>query len=199
MTEVRKSPFYTFIKTFCDYTAALILLPLTAPLLLVLCIMIKADSKGPAVYSQLRLGKDGKEFKIYKLRSMRIDAEADGPQWAEEDDPRVTKLGRTLRKTHLDELPQLVNIIRHEMSLVGPRPERKVFRDEFIKTLPDFDDRLQVLPGITGYAQVRGGYDLTPEEKLRLDQEYLKIRCASLDVKIVLNTVKVAFTHEGAR
>jgi len=199
MTEVRKSPFYTFIKTFCDYTAALILLPLTAPLLLVLCIMIKADSKGPAVYSQLRLGKDGKEFKIYKLRSMRIDAEADGPQWAEEDDPRVTKLGRTLRKTHLDELPQLVNIIRHEMSLVGPRPERKVFRDEFIKTLPDFDDRLKVLPGITGYAQVRGGYDLTPEEKLRLDQEYLKIRCASLDVKIVLNTVKVAFTHEGAR
>ena len=199
MTEVRNSFFYTFIKTLCDYIAAIILIPLTLPLLLVLCIMIKADSKGPAIYSQKRLGKNGKEFNIYKLRSMRIDAEADGPQWAEEDDPRVTKLGRILRKTHMDELPQLINVFRHEMSLVGPRPERKVFRDEFIKTLPDFDDRLKVLPGITGYAQVRGGYDLTPEEKLRLDQEYLKIRCASLDAKIVLKTVKVAFTHEGAR
>lgn len=199
MIEVRKNPGYTFIKTLCDYIGALLLLVVTSPLLLVLVIMIKKDSPGPAIYKQERLGKNGKPFMIYKLRTMVIDAEKEGPQWAEKDDPRTTKIGRFMRKTRFDEIPQLINILKHEMSLVGPRPERKVFRDEFIKTLPDFDDRLAVLPGISGYAQIQGGYDLTPEEKLRLDQEYIRIRCVSLDVKISVKTVKIMFSHEGAR
>lgn len=199
MMEIKKKPGYIFVKTLCDYVGALLLLAVTSPLLLVLVIMIKRDSEGPAIYKQERLGKNGKPFMMYKLRSMYINAEENGPQWAEKEDPRVTKVGLFLRKTRFDEIPQLINILRHEMSLVGPRPERKIFRDEFIKTLPDFDDRLAVLPGISGYAQIQGGYDLTPAEKLRLDQQYIQIRCVALDVKISVQTVKIMFSHEGAR
>lgn len=196
---VEKKPFYTFVKTVFDYAAALVLLVLLSPVFLVLVIMIRRDSPGPAIFTQERLGKNGKIFKIYKLRSMYIDAEKDGAQWAQADDPRMTRIGRILRQKRLDEIPQVLNVLKHEMSFVGPRPERKIFRDEFIREIPDFDDRLAVLPGITGFAQVSGGYDLTPAEKLIYDQSYIKNRSVALDFKILIATIRVIFSHEGAR
>lgn len=196
---VEKKPFYTFVKTVFDYAAALVLLVLLSPVFLVLVIMIRRDSPGPAIFTQERLGKNGKIFKIYKLRSMYIDAEKDGAQWAQADDPRMTRIGRILRQKRLDEIPQVINVLKHEMSFVGPRPERKIFRDEFIREIPDFDDRLAVLPGITGFAQVSGGYDLTPAEKLIYDQSYIKNRSVALDFKILIATIRVIFSHEGAR
>ena len=196
---VEKKPFYTFVKTVFDYAAALVLLVLLSPVFLVLVIMIRRDSPGPAIFTQERLGKNGKIFKIYKLRSMYIDAEKDGAQWAQADDPRMTRIGRILRQKRLDEIPQVINVLKHEMSFVGPRPERKIFRDEFIREISDFDDRLAVLPGITGFAQVSGGYDLTPAEKLIYDQSYIKNRSVALDFKILIATIRVIFSHEGAR
>lgn len=192
--------YYIITKTIIDYIAAVILLIILSPLFLVISIVIALDSKGPVIYTQERLGKDGRSYMMYKFRSMCEDAEKGGAQWADEDDPRATKVGRFLRKKRLDELPQLINVLRHEMSFVGPRPERSIFRDEFIKTIPDFDKRLAVLPGITGFAQVSGGYDLSPSEKLVYDLAYIEKRCIRLDVIIVLRTFKVMFfSHEGAR
>lgn len=191
--------YYIVIKTIIDYIAALILLIVLSPLFLVICILIMLDSKGPVIYRQERLGKDNHTYMMYKFRSMHEDAEKDGAQWADEDDPRATKIGRFLRKKRLDELPQLINVLRHEMSFVGPRPERPVFHNEFIKTIPDFDKRLSVLPGITGFAQISGGYDLSPAEKIIYDLAYIKNRCLKMDVSIVIRTFKVMFSHEGAR
>jgi lipopolysaccharide/colanic/teichoic acid biosynthesis glycosyltransferase len=192
--------YYIIIKTIIDYVAAVILLIVLSPLFLIICIYIALDSKGPVIYTQERLGKEGRSFKLYKFRSMFEDAEKDGAQWADADDQRVTKVGRFLRKKRLDELPQVINVLRHEMSFVGPRPERSIFHNEFIKTIPEFDKRLSVLPGITGFAQISGGYDLTPEEKLVYDLAYIEKRGVWLDVIIVLRTFKVMFlSHEGAR
>lgn len=117
-------------------------------------------------FKQERLGINGKPFMIYKFRSMRLDAEENGPQWADEQDPRCTHFGQILRRTRLDELPQLYNILRGDMSFVGPRPERAYFYREFEKYIPGFSNRLLVTPGLTGYAQVNGGYSLKPEERL---------------------------------
>ena len=191
--------YYIIIKTIIDYVAAVILLIVLSPLFLIISIYIACDSKGPIIYTQERLGKDGRTYMMYKFRSMYEDAEKDGAQWADEDDPRATKVGRFLRKKRLDELPQLINVLRHEMSFVGPRPERAIFRDEFIKTIPDFDKRLSVLPGITGFAQVSGGYDLSPAEKLVHDLAYIEKRSLSLDTIICIRTLKVIFSHAGAR
>ncbi len=192
--------YYIIIKTIIDYIAAVILLVILSPLFLAISIVIALDSKGPVIYTQERLGKDGRCYMMYKFRSMCEDAEKDGAQWADEDDPRVTKVGRFLRKKRLDELPQLINVLRHEMSFVGPRPERSIFHLEFAKTIPDWDKRLAVLPGITGFAQVSGGYDLSPAEKIVYDLAYIEKRCLRLDVIIVLRTFKVMFlSHEGAR
>lgn len=191
--------FYKVVKTAFDYVAAAILLAILSPAFLVIAIIIKKDSPGPVIFKQERLGKDGKIFTLYKFRSMRLDAEKNGAQWATANDPRTTAVGAKLRGSRIDEWPQLVNILRHEMSFVGPRPERKIFRDEFIKDIPNFDERLQVLPGITGFAQVSGGYELTPAEKLIYDLAYIKNRSVIFDFKILLATVKVIFTKDGAR
>lgn len=136
---------------------------------------------------------------IYKFRSMRLDAEENGPQWADEQDPRCTHFGQILRRTRLDELPQLYNILRGDMSFVGPRPERAYFYREFEKYIPGFSNRLLVTPGLTGYAQVNGGYSLKPEEKIIYDMEYIERQSIILDIRCLLKTVHIVFSYEGAR
>ena len=169
------------------------------PLLIITAILIKLESKGSCFYNQIRVGKDGRLFRIYKLRSMYIDAEMGGPQWARENDPRVTKIGRYIRKTRIDEIPQLINIIKGDMSIVGPRPERPCFIDKFNKEIPEYNLRLTVRPGLTGWAQVNGGYELSPWEKLEKDLYYINNQSIWLDIKIVLKTIKVVFSGHGAR
>lgn len=161
---------------------------------------MRIESAGSPVISQKRLGKNGKEFKMYKIRSMFIDAERDsGAKWAEKDDPRITKMGRFIRRTKIDELPQLLNVFSGDMSLVGPRPERKYFYELFRKDIPDFHKRLDVKPGITGLAQVEGGYDLSPQEKLEFDMRYIEHRSVKLDTIIIIKTFWVVVTGKGSR
>lgn len=172
----------------------LLLLPM-----LIIAALIKIDSPGPAIFKQERLGKNGKPFQMLKFRSMYLDAEADGPKWADKKDKRCTRLGRRLRACRLDELPQLWNILTGDMSFVGPRPERACFYDKFETYIPGFRDRLTVKPGLTGLAQVNGGYDLKPEEKIVYDMEYIGNRSAKMDLICICRTVSLVFTHEGAR
>ena len=167
--------------------------------MVIIAILIKLDSPGPAIFRQERLGKDGKPFTIYKFRTMYLDAEADGPQWAKRNDCRCTPLGRFLRHTRLDELPQLWNILKGDMSIVGPRPERACFYSEFETYIHGFCYRLLVKPGLTGLAQVNGGYDLKPEEKIMFDMEYIQKQSIELDLKCILQTINLVFTHEGER
>lgn len=167
--------------------------------MVIIAILIKLDSPGPAIFRQERLGKDGKPFTIYKFRTMYLDAEADGPQWAKRNDCRCTPLGRFLRHTRMDELPQLWNILKGDMSIVGPRPERACFYSEFETYIHGFHYRLLVKPGLTGLAQVNGGYDLKPEEKIMFDMEYIQKQSIELDLKCILQTIHLVFTHEGAR
>lgn len=190
---------YLFIKRLFDVVVSLVLgVVLLIPMLL-LALLTRIDSPGPAIFKQERLGKDGKPFVMYKFRSMRLDAEKHGPQWAKENDRRCTRLGRIIRKSRVDELPQLWNILRGDMSLVGPRPERAHFYDIFEVYIPNFRERLSVRPGVTGLAQVNGGYNLKPEEKIVYDLEYIRSRSVRMDLYCILQTVRVVFTHEGAR
>lgn len=177
----------------------LVTIPIAAVITLVFAFLIIIESEGTPFYSQTRLGKDGQNFKIYKLRSMYIDAEKNGPQWALANDNRITRIGKFIRKTRIDELPQLWNILRGDMSLIGPRPERPELVEEFKKVIPNFCDRLAVQPGLTGWAQINGGYDLTPAEKLDYDLYYIKNKCIWLDFKIMLITMKILLTGHGAR
>lgn len=167
--------------------------------MLIIALIIKLDSEGCAIYSQERLGLGGRPFMMYKFRSMYIDAEADGPRWAEKNDRRCTRIGKFLRKTRLDELPQLFNILLGHMSIVGPRPERACFYDEFERYIPHFRQRLRVQPGLTGHAQVNGGYDLGPEEKIVYDLEYMRSRSLRMDLQCIWKTVLVVLKQDGAR
>ena len=196
---VKESKFYDFYQRTVDVILSLIGLIVGLPLILIFGLLIKLEDKGPMTYKQERVGKDGKVFYIYKLRSMRTDAEKFGAQWATKNDPRITKVGNFIRKTRIDELPQLFNILRGDMSIIGPRPERPSFTIEFNKDIPGFINRLAVRPGLTGWAQVNGGYEMTPEEKLKADIYYMKHRSFFMDMNILLKTVKVVFTGEGAR
>ncbi len=191
---------YKVIKRFIDIAVSFCaLLVLWFPMIII-AIIIKATSEGPAIYTQERLGKSGKPFKILKFRTMIKDSEINGAQWSEgDDDPRITPVGKILRKTRLDELPQLWCIFIGTMSFVGPRPERECFYEEFEKYIHGFRHRLLVTPGLTGLAQVNGGYDLKPEEKIVYDMEYIKTRSFINDMKIMLRTVAVIFTHDGAK
>lgn len=166
---------------------------------LVVALIVRLDSEGPVLFSQERLGKNGVPFYIYKFRTMRVDAEADGPQWASANDTRCTRAGVYLRKFHLDELPQILNILKGDMSLVGPRPERAVFYERFETYIHGFRHRLAVKPGLTGMAQVSGGYDLKPEEKIVHDMAYIRKQSLWLDVKILLKTVGIVLLRRGAR
>lgn len=191
--------YYENIKSSIEFIFALLLLIIAVPICILACIAIYIELRVNPIYTQKRVGLNGYIFKIYKLRSMYIDAEKDGPRWASENDERVTKVGRIIRKTRIDELPQLVNILKGDMSIIGPRPERPELIKEFIKYLPDFNDRLLVKPGITGWAQVNGGYTLTPKEKLEFDKHYIQNRGFRLDLLILIKTIMVIFTRHGAR
>ena len=191
--------YYENIKSSIEFIFALLLLIIAVPICILACIAIYVELRVNPIYTQNRVGLNGRVFKIYKLRSMYIDAEKDGPKWASENDERITKVGRIIRKTRIDELPQLVNILKRDMSFIGPRPERPEFIKEFIKYIPDFNDRLLVKPGITGWAQVNGGYSLTPKEKLEFDKYYIKNRGFKLDLLILIKTIIVIFTRHGAR
>ncbi|MFU1719939.1 exopolysaccharide biosynthesis polyprenyl glycosylphosphotransferase [Bacillus velezensis] len=190
---------YLAFKRFMDIVFALAGLLAALPVMGLFSILIRLESPGPAFYKQERVGKDGKPFYLYKLRSMKIDAEKSGAVWALKKDPRVTKVGAFIRRTRIDELPQLVNVLRGEMSLIGPRPERPVFTEQFQAEIPGFTERLAVKPGLSGWAQVNGGYDMTPREKLMFDLYYIRNLTFSLELKIMLKTCKVIWTGDGAR
>jgi exopolysaccharide biosynthesis polyprenyl glycosylphosphotransferase len=198
-SNVKGSVLFDLYQRCLDIVLTLIGLIIGLPLILIFSIFIKLEDNGPVMYKQERLGKGGKRFYIYKLRSMRIDAEKYGAQWAEQDDPRVTNIGKFIRKTRIDELPQLFNILKGDMSIVGPRPERPEFTKQFNEEIPGFVNRLAVKPGLTGWAQVNGGYEISPEEKLTEDMFYIRNRSILLDIKILFKTVKVILTGEGAR
>jgi lipopolysaccharide/colanic/teichoic acid biosynthesis glycosyltransferase len=172
--------------------------------MLLIALAIRLTSPGPALFGQDRVGRRGRVFKLYKFRTMRVDAEAEtGPVWASGDgDQRVTRLGRFLRKTRIDELPQLVNVFRGEMSFVGPRPERPHFVNALRKVIPFYDERHSVRPGITGWAQVRNGYGSSIEDaqqKLQFDLFYIKHAGFQIDLGILLDTLKVVVVGRGAR
>ncbi|MDA3839050.1 MAG: sugar transferase [Candidatus Delongbacteria bacterium] len=195
------SPFQRFLKRSVDVLASFGLLLISFPIMIVSAIIIKVDSPGNVFYHQKRVGKDFKEFTVFKFRSMRQDAEAKtGAVWATKNDPRITKFGNFMRKTRIDELPQLFNVLLGSMSFVGPRPERKIFVDDFIKTIPFYYKRLHVKPGLTGWAQVKHKYDETVEdvkEKLKYDLFYIENLSLKLDFVILLHTVKVVVNFRG--
>jgi len=198
-TEKAEVSIYPYIKRGMDILFVLLATPFALPIVLLFAALIKLETPGPAFFFQERVGLHGRNFQVIKLRSMGVNAEKNGAQWATKNDPRVTKVGAFIRKTRIDELPQLLNVLKGEMSLIGPRPERPVFTEKFSKEIPGFKDRLQVKPGITGWAQVNGGYDITPREKLELDRYYIQHMSFWLDVKILFKTVKVCLTGDGAR
>lgn len=187
-------------KRICDIIFGTIFGIISLPIILVFAILIKLNSKGLVFFKQKRVGYMGKPITIVKLRSMRNDAEKKtGAVWAKKNDPRVTSVGRFMRKTRVDELPQFWSIIKGDMSLVGPRPERFVLTQEFYEKWPEFPQRLRITPGITGYAQVNGGYDISPGKKCHLDNYYIKNYSFLFDIKIALETVKIIITGDGAR
>ena len=180
------------IKRALDLLGATVLLAVLGPVILLFAALIKLTSDGPAFFKQVRVGKDGKLFKIIKLRTMKTNAEkATGPVWARKRDSRITRLGRFLRNTHIDEFPQLINVLRGEMSLVGPRPERPFFVNRFRREIPNYEQRLTVKPGITGLAQVRYKYDESLADvrnKLTYDLVYVKRMSWTMDARILLWT-----------
>lgn len=189
------------LKRILDFSVAAAGLIVALPVMAAVAIAIKIESKGPVFYRQTRVGMKGKLFTMIKFRSMVHDAEtSSGPVWAKTNDPRITKLGAFLRATHLDEIPQLWNVFKGEMSLVGPRPERPYFVNEFKKTIPNYEMRLCAKPGITGLAQVRNGYDETirdVKKKVRYDILYIQKMCPLLDVKVIAMTALAVFLKTG--
>ena len=180
-----------------DIVLSLIALILSSPVLLLIAVAIKLYDRGPVFYKQERLTRDGEIFKIIKFRSMRMDSEADGAQLAKKDDSRITPVGRVIRRIHFDELPQLFNILKGEMSFVGPRPEREEIANEYETVIPEFSFRLKVKAGLTGYAQVYGKYNTTPYDKLKLDLTYIETYSFWLDLKLMLMTFKIIFQKEN--
>lgn len=195
------SPWERTLKRFIDVIVSLAVLVVGFPLLALISVAIIVDSSGPIFYSQRRVGRGGRIFTLHKFRSMVRDAEArTGPVWAGKTDPRITRVGRILRKLHLDELAQFINVLKGDMSLVGPRPERPAFVDQFRSTIPLYERRLNVKPGITGWAQVKHKYDesLTDVmDKLRYDLFYLENMSLALDLKIILTTVGIVLRGKG--
>lgn len=186
--SVERKIAYEVVKRSLDIIFSMMALLILIMPMCVIAIAIKCTSKGAALYTQERLGKDGKTFKIIKFRSMIDDAEKNSIQWCEKDDPRVTRLGAYLRRYHIDELPQLWNIFVGDMSFVGPRPERECYYDAFETYIHGFHERLKVKPGLTGLAQVSGGSLMRPEEKIVYDIEYIKNRSIWLDIRVLCNT-----------
>lgn len=189
--------YYPFVKRTFDIVASALACIILLPVFLIVAIAIKLYDGGPVFFTQDRAGKDGKVFKIYKFRSMITDAEADGMRRATSNDARITPVGKIIRATRIDELPQLLNIVKGDMSIVGPRPERVELNDIYTKQMPEFVLRLKVRGGLTGYAQVFGKYNTTPEDKLKLDLLYINQRSILLDLKLILYTIKILFVPES--
>lgn len=187
------TPTSKLIKRIFDFFISLTIILILSPILILIYVIIKFSSKGPVFYKQIRVGKEGKEFNIYKFRSMILESEKSGPIWASgKDDPRVTKIGKFIRKTHLDELPQFINVLKNDMSIVGPRPERPFFVEKLMQEIPYYYKRLSVKPGITGWAQVKHTYDSSLEDvkiKLKYDFYYIENMSLKLDFKIMIITV----------
>lgn len=199
LRQPRKAIPYFLLKRLADIIVSFLLFILLLPIFLLICVWIKLDSTGHVFYLQERVGRDGAVFQIIKFRTMIMNAEVNGPQWAERNDQRMTKLGTFLRKYRIDEIPQLLNVIRGDMSIVGPRPERQVFVQKFEEEVPGFCNRLAVKPGITGWAQVHGGYDLTPLEKLEMDIYYINHCSVFIDLIILLKSIPVIVFARGWR
>jgi len=188
-----------FLKRVFDVVVSSFLIIVLSPIMLVLFVLVPLTSKGPAIFKQERMGRNGKEYLIYKFRSMVHDAEKKtGPTLATDNDPRITPLGRFIRATRLDEIPQLFNVLKGDMSLVGPRPERAFFIEQFCESIPDYTYRMSVKPGITGLAQVMAKYSTTVEDKLRFDLMYVRNYSLALDIKILLQTLRVVFQWEAS-
>jgi len=189
-------------KRVNEFVISFIGLILLFPLILVISILIKIDSRGPVFYRQERVGERGKIFKLLKFRSMVEDAETNGPVWAEKEDKRITRVGRWIRKERLDEIPQMFNVLRGDMSFVGPRPERPYFVEQLRKEISFYDQRHTVKPGVTGWAQIKYGYGASKEdalEKLKYDLYYIKNGSSVFDLLIIFATFKVVFSARGAR
>lgn len=196
------SPVYSLIKRSMDIGLVLLVMPVALPLMILTALAVVLESKGGALFIQNRVGRKGKEFKIYKFRSMTSDSEKDGAQFATQGDMRVTRVGKFIRKTRLDELPQFFNVLKGDMSLIGPRPEQKVFVDEFEKQIPFYSYRHIVRPGISGWAQVVQGYTADVDDtrvKVQYDFYYIKNYSLWLDVLIAFKTIKTMLTGFGAR
>jgi len=195
--------FSAAFKRLFDITASMVLLVFTLPVILITAAIVKIDSKGPAFYRQRRVGLYGQGFDIIKLRSMRVDAEVAGTAvWAEKDDPRITRVGRIIRKLRIDELPQCWTVLKGQMSFVGPRPERPQFVEELEQQLPYYAERHMVKPGITGWAQINYPYGASIEDsrqKLEYDLFYAKNYSPFLDLLILLQTLRVVLFPDGAR
>lgn len=198
--KILHSPIQNRIKRAFDISMAILIGILTLPIMLVAAIIVKLESPGPIIYSQERVGEHNVEFKVHKFRSMRNDAEKDGAKWAVKNDPRVTKFGGFMRKTRIDELPQLLNVLKGEMSFIGPRPERMVFIKDLEKVIPYYNLRHLVKPGLTGWAQVMYPYGASVEDakrKLEYDLYYIKHYSISLDIAIMFMTLKTVVFGKG--
>lgn len=196
------SGFYLAFKRLIDVFTVLLFAPLWVPVMLITGLVIKLDSEGPMFFIQERVGQGNKSFKVYKLRSMTRDSEKDGAQFAQANDMRITKVGRFIRKTRLDEIPQFINVLKGEMSLIGPRPEQRAFVERFDEEIPFYSYRHVVKPGITGWAQVVHGYAADADDtsvKIEHDFYYIKHFSLWLDILIVVKTIKTILTGFGAR
>jgi lipopolysaccharide/colanic/teichoic acid biosynthesis glycosyltransferase len=187
---------YSFMKRITDIVISVIGIIITSPVITITALLIMFESKGGWLYKQQRVGQNGSIFVIYKLRTMYINTDE---VWTEKDDPRITRIGKSIRRRRIDELPQLINVLRGEMSLIGPRPERPVYEDAIAKELPDFKERLKIKPGITGWAQVNGGYNNSNAEKLKMDLYYIQNKSFLMDIKIMIMTLAIIITARGAR
>lgn len=191
---------YLALKRLFDIVASLLAIIVTSPVMLVTALAIKLHDHGPVFYKQIRLTKNRKEFEILKFRSMRTDAEKDGvAQLSTKNDDRITPIGRIIRKLRIDELPQLFNILKGDMTIVGPRPERPEIAEQYEKEIPSFDLRLQVKAGLTGYAQIYGKYNTEPYEKLKMDLMYINHMSVIEDLRLMLATVKILFIPESTQ
>ncbi len=200
ITSSQVPRYYAAAKRAIDVLGAMLLLVLVSPFLLIAALGIVFTDGFPVIFKQERTGKDLKPFNVYKLRTMVKDAEKlSGPVLAEEDDPRITRVGRILRNYRIDELPQLANILLGNMSFVGPRPERPFFVRQYLDEIPGYRERFGIKPGVTGLAQVSGGYATTPERKLKYDLIYLFHQNLAMDAQIVAETLRVVLTGRGAR
>ena len=198
----RDTVWYEVSRRALDVIGSLLLLAFAVPLLLLVAFLIRVDSTGPVLYRQSRVGLHGRIFTMLKFRSMRVDAEVAGPCWATDRDPRMTRIGAFIRATRIDEVPQLLNVLRGEMSLVGPRPERPHFVQQLAAIIPRYNERTHVLPGITGWAQINYPYGASVEDaraKLAFDLFYINNRALLLDLRILLRTIPVVLLRIGAR